>query len=64
MKLNVNTQFIGKNCIYYKTIDSTQLEIWRLAKTNIPTGTIVIADLQTSGIGIQMKKTILHFLYT
>ena len=51
MKLNVNTKFIGKNCIYYKTIDSTQLEIWRLAKTNIPTGTIVIADLQTSGIG-------------
>lgn len=49
---NLKTKFLGKNSIYYKKIDSTQSEIWRLIQTNsAPTGTLVIADIQTSGKG-------------
>lgn len=41
-----------KNKIHYETIDSTQLECWRLAKQNkIKSGTMIIADIQTSGVG-------------
>ena len=27
---NLQTKFLGRNTIYYKEIDSTQKEIWRL----------------------------------
>lgn len=49
---NVKTNFLGKNVIYYKTIDSTQKEIWRrIENINIENGTLIYADIQTSGIG-------------
>ena len=49
-KLNLNTNFIGKEIIYYHKIDSTQMEIWRRVENNqIKNGTIVIADIQTQG---------------
>lgn len=52
MKLkNLNTKFLGENNIYYDQIDSTQNEIWRLYEKNAPSGTLVMADIQTSGIG-------------
>lgn len=47
---NLNTNFLGKNVIYYPKIDSTQLEIWRRVENRtIENGTIVIADVQTNG---------------
>lgn len=49
---NLETNFIGKEIIYYKRIDSTQNEIWRKVKNKtIKNGTLVIADIQTNGRG-------------
>lgn len=49
---NLKTKFLGKNSIYYKKIDSTQSEIWRLIQTNsAPNGSLVMADIQTRGKG-------------
>lgn len=48
---NLETKFLGKKNYYYDTIDSTQKEIWRLYNQNIPTGTLVMAGVQTNGIG-------------
>lgn len=40
------------NIIHYKEIDSTQKEIWRrIENGNIENGTIIMADIQTAGIG-------------
>lgn len=47
---SLNTKFLGKKVIYYKTIDSTQLEVWRMIeKEEIENGTIVATELQTKG---------------
>lgn len=53
MQLNdLKTNFLGKNCIHYKKIDSTQSEIWRLIENKLaPSGTVVYADIQTNGKG-------------
>ena len=52
MKLKkLKTNFLGKNIIHYSKIDSTQNEIWRLIPKKLPTGTLVIADIQTAGRG-------------
>ena len=53
MKLKkLKTKYLGRNVIYYKSIDSTQNEIFRLIKNgNITNGTLVIADIQTNGKG-------------
>lgn len=49
---NLKTNFLGRDVIYYKKIDSTQNEIWRLVKDKkIENGTLVIADIQTEGKG-------------
>lgn len=66
MQLDVfNHNFISqfdtyiKNKIYYETIDSTQLECWRLAKQNkIQSGTMIIANAQTSAIGTHGRRWI------
>lgn len=48
----LNTRILGKKSIYYKEIDSTQSEIWRLYKVNkIEDGTLIMADIQTQGKG-------------
>jgi len=47
----LKTNFLGRNIIYYETIDSTQLEILRQIEKKMPNGTIVISDIQTNGIG-------------
>lgn len=48
----LQTNFLGRNVIYYKEIDSTQSEIWRLIQTKTaPNGTLVFADIQTKGKG-------------
>lgn len=53
MKLkNLKTNFLGKDCIHYKEIDSTQNEIWRLIENKAAlSGTVVYADIQTKGKG-------------
>lgn len=57
MKLkNLKTRVLGKNNFYYEKIDSTQKEIWRLIEKNTPNGTLVIADMQTAGIGTHGRK--------
>lgn len=49
---NLKTNFLGKNSIYYKQIDSTQSEIWRLIENNSATnGMLVFADIQNKGKG-------------
>ena len=60
MKLeNLKTEFLGRNIFYYKNIDSTQLEIWRMIeKNNIKNGTIVIAEKQIDGKRNTWKKVV------
>ena len=49
---NLKTNFLGRNSIYYKQIDSTQSEIWRLIENNSATnGMLVFADIQNKGKG-------------
>lgn len=49
---NLKTNCLGGKCIYYKEIDSTQSEIWRLIENkSAPSGTVVYADIQTKGKG-------------
>ena len=49
---NLKTKFLGKNVYHYERIDSTQKEIWRrIEKKEIKNGTIILADIQTGGIG-------------
>lgn len=49
---NLRTKFLGRNLTYYKEIDSTQNEIWRLIENeNIENGQLVMADIQTKGKG-------------
>ncbi len=45
----LTTKFIGRNIKQYKTIDSTNAEAKR--NTNLPDGTVFVADTQTNGRG-------------
>lgn len=46
-----------KKVIHYEKIDSTQKEAWRrIEKDDIEDGTVIIADLQTDGIGTHGRK--------
>ena len=58
MKLtNLKTNYLGRNFSYFKTIDSTQIEIWRRIKQKkINNGTLIFADFQTNGIGTHGRK--------
>lgn len=47
----LNTNVLGRNFIYYEKIDSTQNRIWKLYEEDAPSGTLVMADKQTNGIG-------------
>ena len=60
---NLNAKFISsfdnhiKTKKYYKSIDSTQLECWRLSKKKqITSGTMIISDIQTSAIGTHGRR--------
>ena len=49
---NLITKFIGRKIFYYETIDSTQKEAWRkIENNNIENGSLIIANIQTSGVG-------------
>lgn len=47
----LNTEVLGRNFIHYEKIDSTQNRIWKLYEEHAPSGTLVMADKQTNGIG-------------
>ena len=49
---NLNTKTLGRKLIYYREIDSTQLEMWRRIDNNTAhNGMIILADLQNKGLG-------------
>ena len=49
---NLTTNFIGRNSFFYKRIDSTQDELWRMVeKGNVNNGTLVMADIQECARG-------------
>lgn len=54
--INLETKILGRNCIYYKNIDSTQNEIWRLYEAGCENGTLVMAENQTDGKGTHGRK--------
>jgi BirA family biotin operon repressor/biotin-[acetyl-CoA-carboxylase] ligase len=58
MKLEkLKTNFLGRNFKFYKEIDSTQNEIYRLIESKtIKNGTLIMADIQTNGIGTHGRK--------
>ena len=60
MKLeNLKTELLGRNIFFYKNIDSTQSEIWRMIEKNIiKNGTIVMAEKQTAGKRNTWKKVV------
>ena len=53
----MNNCSIFKSIIHYEKIDSTQKEIWRrINKNEIEDGTVILADVQTDGVGTHGKK--------
>ena len=48
---NLNTKYIGKNLMYFQTIDSTNNKAKELALSGSPSGTVVISEEQTLGRG-------------
>lgn len=56
IKNKLKTNFIGKNILYFETIDSTHLFAKRLKKQEIQDGMIIFADNQTEGIGTHERK--------
>ncbi len=45
---NLKTEYLGRNLLYFETIDSTQRKIKSLEQPK--NGTIVIADNQLAGV--------------
>lgn len=54
--IGLKTKVLGQKIDFYKEIDSTQDEIWRLCERKIASGTLVIADKQTKGKGTHGRK--------
>lgn len=48
---DLKTKFIGQNLLYYEKLESTQDLAHKLAKENVPNGTVIITDNQTKGRG-------------
>lgn len=54
---NLKTSFLGRDLLYFKSIDSTQKEMYRRINENkIKNRTVIWADIQTEGIGTHGKK--------
>lgn len=47
----LTTKWIGRNCVYLETVDSTNTYAKRLAEEGAPAGTLVVAEEQTGGKG-------------
>ena len=55
----LNTKALGRECVFYQEIDSTQLEIIRqIKKQAIKHGSMVIANIQTKGIRNSWEKMV------
>lgn len=51
---NLKTQYLGRNLLYFETIDSTQKKLKSLEQPE--NGTLIIADQQMAGIGTHERK--------
>lgn len=51
-----NTKLIGKKIEYYKTIESTHLYAKQIAKNPKNNGKIILAEIQTAGIGTKGRN--------
>lgn len=51
LKSLMQTQWAGRNIVYYPETDSTNLRIRELGDAGAPHGTLAVADMQTSGRG-------------
>lgn len=47
----LKTKYLGKNNEHYKTLDSTQKEVWRRYEKGAKSGLLISSEEQTSGIG-------------
>ena len=47
----MDTQWAGRNIIYYDSVDSTNLRIKQMGDEGAPEGTLAVADKQTAGRG-------------
>ena len=53
----IKTKILGKTCIEFSEINSTQKYIHsKIKENNIKNGTVVIADVQTDAIGTHGRK--------
>lgn len=50
----LKTEFLGRNCLFFQSIDSTQIKVKSLRQPL--DGTIVIADNQIAGVGTHERK--------
>ncbi|CAM3978724.1 biotin--[acetyl-CoA-carboxylase] ligase [Lederbergia lenta] len=54
--MGLETSVLGRNILYFDTIDSTQNKANEVARMDAPEGTIVIAEEQTSGRGRMARE--------
>ena len=48
---NIDTKWVARNLVYHKETGSTNLDVKVLAEEGKPEGTLVVADMQTTGRG-------------
>ena len=53
---NAKTKYLGKNCIYFSEIGSTQDYAKNANQEELPNGTIILAEYQTKGKGTKDRK--------
>ncbi|MCL2383869.1 MAG: biotin--[acetyl-CoA-carboxylase] ligase [Oscillospiraceae bacterium] len=58
IKRNLKTKHLGRNIAYFEMIESTQAKAKELAAQKIQTGTIVVTEKQTKGIGTHGRQWI------
>lgn len=56
IRLGLKTKFIGKSIHYKESVESTQKIAHQLVQENVPEGTVVIAEEQSSGRGRMDRK--------
>jgi len=54
----LNSRYLGKNILYFDNLASTNSKAIELSVENVPNGTVIITDHQTSGRGRQSNKWI------
>ena len=51
LQVHLDTKYMGRNIIHFNTIDSTNNKAKELATTDVPSGSVVVSEEQTSGRG-------------